>query len=385
MLNVTATRTVQRDLTKILGTVEGLDDLPFDSRLINDFQQQANWKAYTQTRALNVFMPSFRQQANESFSSASMTEWPAVSITGGKCVLQCDHCKGRILEPMMAVQHPQQLLQLVEGLVERGGEGLLLTGGSNRRNEIHYEPYFSVLEQIKHRFPEFTIAVHTGLATRQQAQAFASAGIDVVMMDVIGAQDTITQVYHLKRQVADFEQSLAWLCETGMRVVPHIVIGLHYGNLLGEWQALEIIKRHEVDALVLVVVMPHYADRRRPFRVPDVHASGRFFKDARQALPDTRIQLGCARPAGVQRLMLEVYAVLAGLNGIAYPGDEVLSLAGQLSIPVKLFARCCSSPIHAQNKNSIVDARQIKDLSATVPLSAFEQYPVKINNRQDAL
>ncbi len=385
MLNTTVTRTVQQDLTALLGTIEGLDDLPFDRRLINDLQQQARWEAYTQTSALDVFMPSFRQQTNESLASTSMSEWPAVSITGGECVLQCDHCKGRILEHMLAAQHPQQLLQIVEGLVERNGEGMLLTGGSDRHNVIHYEPYFAVLEQIKHRFPEFTIAVHTGLATRQQAQAFASAGIDVVMMDVIGAQDTITQVYHLKREVSDFEQSLAWLCETGMRVVPHIVIGLHYGNLLGEWQALEIIKRHKVDALVLVVVMPHYADRRRPFCVPDVHATGRFFMDARQALPDTRVQLGCARPAGTQRLMLEVYAVLAGLDGIAYPGDELMSLADQLAIPINLFARCCSSPVPVQDKNRVADARQINNLSAIRSLNAFDQYPLTINRRQGTM
>jgi len=380
VLNVTAVRKDQHELKDLLGSIEGLEELSFDNKLLNDLQQQSCWESSTQISALDVFLPSFRQHNSEILSSAKMTEWPAVSITGGECVLQCDHCKGRILEPMLAVQQPQQLLRLVEDLVDRGGAGMLLTGGSDRRNVIHYEPYIPALESIKQRFPEFTIAMHTALASQHQAQALASAGIDVVMMDVIGAQDTITQVYHLKRQVADFEQSLAWLCETGMRVVPHIVIGLHYGNMLGEWQALEIIKRHKVDALVLVVVVPHYADRRRPFRVPDVHATGRFFLDARQALPDTTIQLGCARPAGLARLMLEAYAVLAGLDGIAYPGDEALALAEQLSIPLRLCASCCSSPGHSLGKNNIVDTKLAKSAALAHPLQAFERYPIKVNN-----
>ena len=61
-----------------------------------------------------------------------------------------------------------------------------------------------------------------------------AAGIDVAMTDMIGAQDTIHDVYHLDRPVADFEKTLAALTATSMEVVPHIVIGLHYGRLLGE-------------------------------------------------------------------------------------------------------------------------------------------------------
>ena len=44
-----------------------------------------------------------------------------------------------------------------------------------------------------------------------------------------------------------------------MQVVPHIVIGLHYGRILGEARALDIVARHRVHSLVLVVVMPFYA------------------------------------------------------------------------------------------------------------------------------
>ena len=86
-----------------------------------------------------------------------------------------------------------------------------------------------------------------------------SAGIDSAMMDVIGAEETIRDVYHLDRPVEDFEATLAALTATSMEVVPHIVIGLHYGRLRGEGRALEIVARHPIHALVLVVVMPFYA------------------------------------------------------------------------------------------------------------------------------
>mgnify|MGYP006148798749 CR=1 FL=1 len=58
--------------------------------------------------------------------------------------------------------------------------------------------------------------------------------MDTAMMDVIGSDETIREVYHLDRPVDDFESTLAALCSTRMQVVPHIVIGLHYGRILGE-------------------------------------------------------------------------------------------------------------------------------------------------------
>ena len=168
------------------------------------------------------------------------------------------------------------------------------------------------------------------------------AGIDAAMMDVIGAQDTITQVYHLKRRVDDFERALEMLVATQMHVVPHIVIGLHYGRLLGEWNALEMVARHRPSALVLVVVMPFYATAQRPFITPDAHAVGGFFLDARAALPDLPLLLGCARPPGRVKAQIDAYAVMAGLNGIAHPADGMVELATRLQRKVRVTPSCCS-------------------------------------------
>jgi uncharacterized radical SAM superfamily protein len=265
-----------------------------------------------------------------------------VSITGGDCKLQCDHCKAKILEPMIPARSPEALWSTVNGLIADGARGMLLTGGSNHRNEVEYGPYYSTIRRIKDDFPDFRIAVHTALVDDDGARAMSEAGIDAAMMDVIGSQDTITQVYHLRRRVEAFEATLASLVATDMKVVPHIVIGLHYGHLLGEWNALEIIRRHLPSALVLVVVMPFYAPARRPFATPDPTAVGRFFQDARRALPGTPLLLGCARPPGLPKMLVDSYAVMAGLNGIAHPSDGAVELAARLGRPVKVTPACCS-------------------------------------------
>jgi uncharacterized radical SAM superfamily protein len=219
---------------------------------------------------------------------------------------------------------------------------MLLTGGSNRRNEVVYAPYFDVIRRIKDTFPDFRIAAHTGLVDRGAARRLAESGIDVAMLDIIGAQDTLARVYHLKRPVADFEASLAHLAATGIRVVPHVVIGLHYGRLLGEWRALEMIAPYAPAAVVLVVAMPFYASAARPFRVPPGGEVGSFFLDARRSLPDIPLLLGCARPPGWAKAEIDAYGVMAGLDGIAHPAEGTVELARKLGREVRLSAGCCS-------------------------------------------
>ena len=36
--------------------------------------------------------------------------YPAISITGTRCELQCEHCKGRLLEHMIKAKGPKELV-----------------------------------------------------------------------------------------------------------------------------------------------------------------------------------------------------------------------------------------------------------------------------------
>lgn len=321
--------------------VEPLEDLPLDQGLIASMERE--WSALdAHTPAINFYTPTFKSYQTSEIKDCGKSAWPAVSITGGECKLQCDHCKAKILEPMIAARSPEALWRTVNEIIEEGAQGMLLTGGSNHQNHVEYDDYYSTIRRIKDEFPEFKIALHTALVTEDVAVSMEQSGIDAAMMDVIGSQDTITQVYHLRRSVDDFEATLERLVKTRMKVVPHIVIGLHYGRLLGEWNALEMLKRHLPDAVVLVVVMPFYAPDSRPFVTPDTSSVGRFFMDARQALPETPLLLGCARPPGQAKMQIDTYAVMAGLNGLAHPSDGSVELAARLDRKVRVTPACCS-------------------------------------------
>ncbi|MCH9013627.1 MAG: radical SAM protein, partial [Proteobacteria bacterium] len=214
-----------------LREIEELEDAPLDAEMVAALERAAPAAV---SRPIRFSTPTFKEYASDEIEGCGRNSFPAFSITAGGCALDCDHCQARILEPMIPAPRPEVLDRKVRDLVVlQDLQGFLLSGGSNRRNEIRYEPYWPVIEGLKRDFPHLKVAVHTALLDRDRARAMAAAGVDTAMMDVIGASETIRQVYHLDRPVADFESTLAALCATSMQVVPHIVIGLHYGRVLG--------------------------------------------------------------------------------------------------------------------------------------------------------
>jgi lipoyl synthase len=327
---------------EIVSNLEAFEDfdLEFDAGLVSRFEQAAQVRPLQQIR---MHTPTFRSYAGDEIQGCGKNSFPAFSITGPACALNCDHCQAKILEPMIPATSPDELDRRVRDLIMlQDLKGFLLSGGSNKRNEVPYDRYYGTVEKLKRDFPYLKIAMHSALLDEGKAKAMESAGVDVAMTDVIGHQDTIRDVYHLNRSVDDFEETLRALRTTTMSVVPHIVIGLHYGRILGEFNALDIIARHNPDSLVLVVVMPFYAPKEKPFATVTPGEVGEIFLAARQRLADRPVQLGCARPAGIHKMITDTYATMAGLDGIAFPANGIVSLAHAIGRPVDQQHACCS-------------------------------------------
>ena len=325
-----------------LTEIEALQDAEFDTALVADMEAHA---ARVQARPIRFSSPTFKEYQTEELSGCGKNSFPAFSITAAGCALNCDHCQKKILEPMIPATSPEMLDQKVRDLIMlQNLQGFLLSGGSNKRNEIRYERFLPVVEKLKHDFPHLKIAIHTALLDETLAKGMESAGVDTAMMDMIGAQETIRDVYHLDRPVADFEATLAALTSTKMEIVPHIVIGLHYGKLLGEQNALDIISRYPVHSLVLVVIMPFYS-KPGTFATPSEHDVGRIFLAARETIADRQVLLGCARPAGMHKRVTDSYAIMAGLDGIAFPAEGAVAVSEAIGRPYHQEHACCSIKI----------------------------------------
>jgi uncharacterized radical SAM superfamily protein len=322
-----------------VAALEALEDAPLDRALIDEMERAA---PRVVGRDIRFSTPTFKAFSSCDLEGCGKNSFPAFSVTAAGCALDCDHCQAKILEPMIPATSPDMLERKVRDMIATQDlQGFLLSGGSNKRNEIRYERYYPVIERLKRDFPGLKIAIHSALLDAPRARSMAAAGVDTAMMDVIGAQETIREVYHLERPVADFEATLAALCDTSMEVVPHIVIGLHYGRILGEANALDIVSRHRIHSLVLVVIMPFYA-KPGTFATPATSDVGRIFMEARARIADRQVLLGCARPPGMHRRVTDAYAVMAGLDGIAFPADGALGVAHAIGRPAAQEHACCS-------------------------------------------
>jgi len=185
------------------------------------------------------------------------------------------------------------------------------------------------------------IRVHPGLPDEETAAALGEIDLDGAMLDIIGAEETIREVYHLEAGVDEYAAVLERLSRHGVPLVPHIILGLHYGRMLGEWRALEMIARHRPKLLVLIILMPLYGTAMATVTTPSVEEIGAFFRTAREAFPDIPVSLGCARPIGPQKTAIDRLAIDAGLDGIAYPAEGIVAYARERGRTPRFHDACC--------------------------------------------
>jgi uncharacterized radical SAM superfamily protein len=287
------------------------------------------------------YLPSLKHYETDEVATPDRARFVPVSVTGRGCQLMCDHCQAKILDSMHPVGRPEDLVDLGGRLAAKGVTGVLVTGGSDADGTVPLAPYADAMRELKERFG-FTVIVHTGLLGSEDARALARAGIDAAMIDIIGSNETVRNVYHLDADVKRFDTALGHLADAGVPTAPHVVIGIHYGEILGERHALEMISRHPVASLVLVVLSPIPGtpmDGERALTGDDL---AELFADARLGFPATPVLLGCARPEGGEKYGIDEAALAAGLNGIAFPADGIVSRAKEMGLTPHFSHDCCA-------------------------------------------
>ena len=298
-----------------------------------------------QTRAANfpsrlgLAVPGARKYDTECYTNTPH-RFAAISLTGKSCALDCAHCNRQLLETMYPAPTPQDLRELAHRLKAQGCEGVLISGGADARGAVPLRRHLPAIAEMKAL--GLTVIVHTGLIDTPTAQGLRDAGVDQALFDVIGDSDTIREVYGLPYTPADYERSLATLRRAGLTVAPHVVIGLHYGQLRGELNALEIICRVGADVLVLVVLRPLPGSNMAETTPPTAESVGKLAAVARLMMPRTKLTLGCARPAGRLGARMGQLSVKAGVNIVAYPHPNTVRLAADLGLETEFVESCCT-------------------------------------------
>ena len=234
---------------------------------------------------------------------------------------------------------PGALVDHCVQLAERGNHGILISGGCDPNGRLPWEPFLPAIREIKDR-TGLLVSVHSGLVDPAAARGLKDAGVDQALIDVVGDDDTYRRVCHVPFGVSEIVSTLEALEGEGLEIVPHVVCGLHFGEIRGEARALQLISRFDVSRLVIVSVMklPGKSDAR--FGPVRSEAIARIIAEARLLMPEVSISLGCARQRGNRKL--ETLAIDAGVNRMALPSDEAVEHARRYGLEVRFQATCCS-------------------------------------------
>ncbi|MBI1959177.1 MAG: radical SAM protein [Candidatus Rokubacteria bacterium] len=290
-------------------------------------------------REIHFYAPGLRRYRTSEWTGQEPGRFVSVSVTGAACALQCDHCQSKVLEGMWSLGGAT-LYDVALEARERGARGILVSGGSDRRGRVPLLRHVPDLKRIRQELG-LLVRLHPGLPDEETAAALGEVGVDGAMLDIIGAQETIREIYHLDVPVGEYAAVLERLDAHGVPLVPHIILGLHRGRMLGEWTALSMVARHRPRLLVLVVLMPMTGTAMRDVTPPSVAEVGAFFQTARAAMRETPIALGCARPLGPVKAEIDRCAVEAGLDGIAYPAEGIVAYARSRGLTPRFHDACC--------------------------------------------
>jgi lipoyl synthase len=290
---------------------------------------------------ISFFFPSLKKVETLPFLPTSSCGTQAVSITGGYCHLKCKHCGGSLLKNMTATESPSLLKATAKRIAFNGSRTILISGGADKKGQVPLLKFIEVIKEIRSELG-LKILVHTGLVSKDLADALAEAGIEMVLLDIIGDNRTIRQIYHLDASIKDYEQSLKLLADRAVPAAPHVVMGLHYGKIRGESQALKMIAQYPIKALVLIGFRPIPKTDMAGTAPPSPEEMGDLFGMARALFPQSPVILGCERPLGLHRRKLETLAIEAGLDGIAYPGEQAIRQAEALRLPISYHQECCA-------------------------------------------
>ena len=276
-------------------------------------------------------------------------KFPAISITGSQCFLNCKHCNKHYLELMMNADTPKKLIAVCQKLEEDGAVGCLISGGFDENFALPFKPFLSALSHIK-RNTNLVLNVHTGLISKELAEKLGEIEIDIISFDIVGDTETIKQVYGMDKTPLDYLQSLKALKEANIKyIAPHICIGLNFGKISGEIEALKLIKELNPYLIVLLALVPTKDTPMENIKLENEKIS-KIIAITRLMFPITPISLGCMRPGGIFRKQLDLLAFQAGITRIEIPSNSLIKYANNNGYVIKKIDSCCALPSEFERK-----------------------------------
>ncbi len=285
----------------------------------------------------------------------------AISVTGRGCALNCAHCGRHYLAGMRSASRALELVAV------HPPKSVLLSGGCDLSGKV---PLGEWPRRISEPAPKVRINSHAGLVTEVEAEEIAKWA-DVVSFDVTTDERVISQVYGLRRTPGDYIASYVSLAKR-VPTVPHVCIGLSEASEsllpsasplpasstpseIGALQAiLDTVTSGAAPmppAIVFIIFTPTPGTRMADMPAPQPGLVRDIIAEARLMFPNTPINLGCMRPSGAYRGLVDVMVIDAGVNLIVQPAPGALEHARALGLAVVETDECCAFPRCARDRD----------------------------------
>jgi len=279
-------------------------------------------------------------------------KFPSVSMSGNSCALSCKHCNHTYLNDMQSLTKPEKLLETCRRFADNGAVGFLLSGGCDKNGGmLNIRKLLPVVKQIK-KETDLVVKLHTGLVDKDLAENIVSTGVDIASVEVVGSDETINEIFDFNATTDSYRNTLQNLESAGMPfIVPHVCIGLHYGELNGEINALKIIKNScNPSLLVMIIFRPTKGTALENCKIPSANDISNTVKKSKEMFPDKDVSLGCIRPRVRYREEIELAALKAGATRMEIPSKNTLNHAKNMGYVIRKISACCAIPAELEDR-----------------------------------
>lgn len=273
------------------------------------------------TKKLKIYIPGIK--------------FPSISLTGSYCSLNCAHCGRHYLEGMLKLTR-SSLIEYCQSLEKEGYSGCLLSGGLDSRLKVPLDRFAGEIKAIKEN-TRLKLNAHVGFIDESDIEWVKYA--DAVSLDFVGDDEVIRRVYKINRTVEDYLKILDILTEAGVKIAPHITIGLDFGRIWWEYRAIDMLVEYPIDVLVLDVLIPTKGTEMENVERPSVEESLEVVRYAREKF-NGELSIGCMRPLGKWRLEFDRGAVMAGIDRLTNPPRKIIEWAKTVR-DVEIIYECC--------------------------------------------
>jgi len=273
-------------------------------------------------------------------------KFPSISMSGNRCALSCKHCNHTYLSDMQNLTKPEELLTACKQFKKEGAVGVLLSGGCDKNGEmLNLRKLLPVVKQIKSE-TDLVVKLHAGLVDKDLAKDIVDAGVDIASVEVVGSNETIREIFDFNATVDSYIDTLINLEAAGIPyIVPHVCIGLHYGELKGELHALDLINNFcNPSLLVFIIFRPTKDTVLENCKIPSADDVAVVVERAKYLFPNKELSIGCIRPRSKCREEIELAAIKAGVTRMEIPSKNTLKYVEEMGYTIKKINACCALP-----------------------------------------